>query len=329
MAQYRVSTNAPALQTELADARLGLSNEANTPVRAGGRAGNRRPGAGPPPVVQLREIRYVRPLIASQRGSTASHHQGNLPNDLQITATTTVRQLELRESSATWVLAVSVGWRPYYNGWSSIHPYGWTWVSYDRWAWPRITTADGACRAVVLVPVDIGRAYVSGRCTRIRELVPAWVNNQPVFALSVGFGNFWAGWTGPRSHFARGPVGQWAVAPDRLGGRRSLDQHATVPVPSARRAQGRRGWIASGAVVPPSSDNRQPIQPRAQIVSGVPTPWGSGFQPGGGLNKRSFHQNPTLSSYPDTSRATREQEDGRCRVSQWWSRQEVWWSRQR
>jgi hypothetical protein len=34
-----------------------------------------------------------------------------------------------------WEPAVSVGWAPYVDGYWASTPYGWTWVSYEPWAW--------------------------------------------------------------------------------------------------------------------------------------------------------------------------------------------------
>jgi hypothetical protein len=296
--EYRVSTfNAPALQTELAVTRgwAALSNESGTtPVRAGERtlaAEGQAPSL--PQLFNSARFDAFDRWVASQRGDrTGLASSGQyLPNDLQMYSNDFDRSgsWSYEESYGNvWYPAVSVGWRPYYNGyWSSIHSYGWTWVGYDRWAWPthhygrwgyksnRWFWVPGRHWAPAYVSWGVAPGYVSW--------CPLGFNNQPVFALSVGFGNFWAGWTAvPRSHFARGPVGQWAVAPDRLGGAPfARSGTPPVPVPSMSRAVPRAVANGSrpGAVVPPSSfDNRQPIQPRAQIRQRSPEAvGGSGF----------------------------------------------------
>jgi len=282
--EYRVSTfNAPELQTELAVTRgwAALTNEAGTtPVRAGERtlaAEGQRPS--PPQIFNSARFDAFDRWVATQRGDrTGVATSGQyLPNDLQMYSNDFDRYGSWGFEASygnVWYPAVSVGWRPYYNGyWSSIHPYGWTWVGYDRWAWPthhygrwgyhgnRWFWVPGRQWAPAYVSWGVAPGYVSW--------CPLGFNNQPVFALSVGFGNFWTGWTAvPRSQFARHHVSQWAVPPDRLGGApfaRSF--RPPVPVPPVTRAVPR--VVANGsrpaAVVPPSFDNRQQMQPRTQI----------------------------------------------------------------
>lgn len=99
-----------------------------------------------------------------------------------------------------WCPRVAVGWRPYYDGyWSPLRAYGWTWIGLERWSWPTH---------------HYGRwGFASGTWFWIpgRAFAPAWVSwavaadyvswcplgfdSSPVFAMTVGHGNPWPGWT--------------------------------------------------------------------------------------------------------------------------------------
>jgi hypothetical protein len=143
-----------------------------------------------------------------------------------------------------WYPRVSVGWRPYYHGyWSPVRSYGWTWIGLDRWAWPTH---------------HYGRwGFASGRWFWIpgRAFAPAWVSwasggdyvgwcplgfdSRPVFAMTVGHGNPWPGWTVlSRSQFGvhGAYVPHFAVEPHRLSERTPFVVQATAPVAVPRVA---------------------------------------------------------------------------------------------
>lgn len=280
--EYRVAIFDGA-QTELAVTRgwAALSTEAGTtPVRAGERtiAAAGRPPSGPQLFNSARFDAFDR-WVAAQRGDRAGLAASSqyLPNDLRAYSGDFDRSGNWGYDASygnVWYPTVQVGWRPYYNGyWSSVPSYGWTWIGFDRWAWPthhygrwgyhanRWFWVPGRHWSPAWVSWGVAPGYVSW--------CPLGFNNQPVFALSVSFGNVWAGWTVvPRAHFARAHVGQWAVTPDRLGGA-PFARSATppVPVPRTRSAVPRQvvtNGSQGGAAAPPAFVSRQ-APPRAQI----------------------------------------------------------------
>lgn len=295
--EYRISLfNAPALQTELAVTRgyAALSNEGGTtPLRAGERAlADEGRGPSSPQLFNSARFDAFDRWVAAQRGDRTGVAASSqyLPNDLQVYSNDFDRYGSWGYDTSygnVWYPAVSTGWRPYYNGyWSSIQPYGWTWIGFDRWSWATHHYGRWGYHSNRWFWVPAPRwapAYVSwGVAPGYVSWCPLGFNNQPVFALSVGFGNFWTGWTAvPRAHFARGYVNQWAVAPDRLGvAPFARSVMPPVPVPPVTRAvprvvvNGSRG----GAVAPSAFDNRAQIQPRDQIRQRNPdSSVGSGF----------------------------------------------------
>jgi uncharacterized protein DUF6600/FecR-like protein len=328
--EYRISLfNAPSLQTELAVTRgfAALSNESGTtPLRAGERA-LADEGRAPTPPQLFNSARFdaFDQWVATRRGdrtgvATSSQY---LPNDLRVYSNDFDRYGSWGYDASygnVWYPAVTVGWRPYYNGyWSSVRPYGWTWVGYDRWAWPthhygrwgfhgnRWFWVPGRQWAPAYVSWGVAPGYVSW--------CPLGFNNQPVFALSVGFGNFWTGWTAvPRSQFARHHVSQWAVAPDRLGAASFARAAAPpVPVPAMRRAVPRvvANGSRAGAVVPPSFDNRPQLQPRAQIRPRNPQ------SAGGSGSGQAVVTSPFPSRNPNAVAVPRSPEQGNARTGGW------------
>lgn len=155
-----------------------------------------------------------------------------------------------------WYPNVAADWRPYSDGyWSSFPEYGWMWIGVSAWSWPTH---------------HYGRwGYTGARWYWIpgRTFAPAWVSwgaapgyvswcplgfdNRPVFALSVGSGRGWVGWTVlSRDHFgARGyRVRDYALRADRLPRNAPFMGQAPPPAPRARQAAARRypgsaaGW---------------------------------------------------------------------------------------
>jgi Family of unknown function (DUF6600) len=282
--EYRVSifNGSPALQTELAVTRgwAALSTESGTtPVRAGERT-LAADGQAPTPPQMFNSARFdaFDRWVSAQHGDrtgVASSAQ-YLPDDLRVYSNDFDRNGSWGYEATygnVWYPAVTPGWRPYYNGyWSSVPSYGWTWIGYDRWAWPthhygrwgyygnRWFWAPGRHWAPAWVSWGVAPGYVSW--------CPLGFNNQPVFALSVGVGNFWAGWTVvPRTRFGHGYVGQWAVSANRLGPApfaRSMTP--PVPVPPMGRAVPRVVANGSqGGAVAPSFANRQAAESRPQV----------------------------------------------------------------
>ena len=207
-------------------------------------------------------------------GSTSTQY---LPRDLQMYGGTFDRNGGWQYEPSygyVWFPTVSVGWRPYYNGyWTSVRPYGWTWIGLDSWGWPTH---------------HYGRWGVSrSRWFWIpdRHWSPAWVSwaaapgyvswcplgfdNRPVFSLTIGSHNAWAGWVLlPRTHFGTPGrvVRQYAVASPSFSPHAPLVIQATPPVPSPARAVPRSSLAAATALA---------AAPRASTtgtVGGVPIP---------------------------------------------------------
>jgi hypothetical protein len=234
----------------------------------------------------------LEPLQANVNALSASY----LPRDLQMYGATFDQYGTWRyapDYGNVWYPMVSPDWRPYYNGyWEPIRPYGWTWIGADVWAWP--THHYGrwgfARNAWFWVPDrTFAAAWVSwGSAPGYVSWCPLGFDNRPVFALSMGYGNPWAGWTVlPRTHFgAHGYYApHYAVEP------RHLPQHTvfvtqSVPPVAVPRHLGNGAPGGGGVAVPrngsttragafasrPSPVNSEPspvaIPP---IVTGQPT----------------------------------------------------------
>lgn len=192
------------------------------------------------------------------------------------------------EYGYVWYPRVAVDWRPYYYGyWEPVPLYGWTWIGVDRWAWP--THHYGrwgyARNAWFWIPGrSFAAAWVSwGYADSYVSWCPLGFDNRPVFALSVGFGDGWRGWTvvrrdafGYRDRYAN----RFAISPRDIPRRTAfITQRAAPVVPrysdfrGTRRSDATRSPAAGVAVPrygnrsapPPSSAERaQPIAPRAE-----------------------------------------------------------------
>jgi uncharacterized protein DUF6600 len=189
-----------------------------------------------------------------------------------------------------WYPSVATDWRPYYYGyWAPVPSYGWTWVGVDSWAWPTH---------------HYGRwGYASNRWFWIpgRTWGPAWVSwasandyvswcplgfdSRPVFALSIGSRNAWAGWTVlPRSNF--GVHGYYAnrhaVDARRIPVSTPFIAHTAPPLSFGRspRQQIDNGRVAAGGgiAVPrqaPAASRQAPIgaQPAAAGQQTIDPRW--------------------------------------------------------
>ncbi len=175
-----------------------------------------------------------------------------------------------------WYPSVGADWRPYNDGyWSSVRPYGWTWIGYDVWTWPTHHYGRwGFARSRWFWIPDRrwSAAWVSwGAAPGYVSWCPLGFDNRPVFALSINVGNPWAGWTVvPRTHFGWYSTRQWAVGGDRLRGSTPFIVQANAPVPPARaipRAIVDAGGSA-GVAVPRSSG----VSRRAAATGDSPAP---------------------------------------------------------
>jgi len=99
-----------------------------------------------------------------------------------------------------WYPTVAPSWRPYYYGsWSAVPSYGWTWVGLDAWSWPthHYGRWGHARNAWFWIPGrNWSSAWVSwGIATDYVGWCPLGFDGRPVFALSAGGHQPWAGWT--------------------------------------------------------------------------------------------------------------------------------------
>ncbi len=99
-----------------------------------------------------------------------------------------------------WYPTVAPSWRPYYYGsWSAVPSYGWTWVGLDAWSWPthHYGRWGHARNAWFWIPGrNWSNAWVSwGIATDYVGWCPLGFDGRPVFALSAGGPQPWAGWT--------------------------------------------------------------------------------------------------------------------------------------
>ena len=116
-----------------------------------------------------------------------------------------------------WYPRVSVGWRPYYRGrWTTLKPWGWTWIGYDPWAWPthhygRWGFSAGSWFWIpgrTWGPAYVSWAYAPGYVS----WCPLGWNNYPAvqFGYRGGYGRYynpWNAWTVvPHRGFGRGDV---------------------------------------------------------------------------------------------------------------------------
>jgi hypothetical protein len=125
---------------------------------------------------------------------------------------------------AVWYPRVARTWRPYYHGyWAPLPSYGWTWVGFDAWDWPthhygRWGYARGSWFWVpgrVWAPAWVSWASAPG----FVSWCPLGVNGSSVFALSIGNGDPWTGWTIVRRDTFGGrgyAVHRYAVEPHHL-----------------------------------------------------------------------------------------------------------------
>src|SRR3954462_1319205 len=174
-------------------------------------------------------------------GSSASAQY--LPTDLQMYGGTFEQYGTWQQEAqygAVWYPAVDPGWRPYYNGyWSSVQPYGWTWIGIDAWTWPTHHYGRwgyGHNRWFWVPDRRWAPAWVSwGAAPGYVSWSPLGFDNRPVFG-SVTVGTPWAGWVVlPRTHFGgREFVHRYAVRPEALPRNTPFVQQARAPLAPPR-----------------------------------------------------------------------------------------------
>jgi hypothetical protein len=145
-----------------------------------------------------------------------------------------------------WYPTVAASWRPYYYGsWSPIRSYGWTWIGVDLWSWPthHYGRWGHANRGWFWSPGRTwGPAWVSwAAAPGYVSWCPLGFDGRPVFALSLGVGDPWAGWTvvprrsfGSRNYY----VNRYAVQPHRFPRTTPFIVQSVAPVAVPRYAGG-------------------------------------------------------------------------------------------
>ena len=203
---------------------------------------------------------------------------------------------------AVWYPRVARTWRPYYHGyWAPMPSYGWTWVGFDAWDWPthhygRWGYARGSWFWVpgrVWAPAWVSWASAPG----FVSWCPLGVSGSPVFALSIGNGDPWTGWTIVRRDTFGGrayAVHRYAVEPHHLTRATpfiiqsrapvALSVAASRPAPvvapprSFANAPGPAGLAiprdraaqAGAATSPPPIRRAAPVEGRSRTVEGRP-----------------------------------------------------------
>jgi hypothetical protein len=117
-----------------------------------------------------------------------------------------------------WYPRVKCGWRPYYYGrWSTLRPWGWTWIGSDPWAWPTHHFGRWGFSAGVWFWIPgrhWGPAWVSwAYAPNYISWCPLGWNNWPVIGFSSHYyygGRRWDPWHAwtvvPHHRFATGFV---------------------------------------------------------------------------------------------------------------------------
>jgi hypothetical protein len=126
-----------------------------------------------------------------------------LPRELQTYGGTLDRYGSWQDTAPygyVWYPTVDASWRPYYYGsWSPIRSYGWTWIGADLWSWPTHhygRWGHAGARWFWIPGRTWGSAWVSwAAAPGYVSWCPLGFDGRPVFALSIGAGNPWAGWT--------------------------------------------------------------------------------------------------------------------------------------
>jgi hypothetical protein len=149
------------------------------------------------------------------------------------------------EYGYVWYPRVHVGWRPYYYGrWSWFTPWGWTWISYDKWwGWPTHHYGRWGYRAGSWFWVPKrhwGAAWVYwGAAPGYIGWCPLGWNNRPIYSIVNIHVNGWHG---------HNPYTYWTVVPRHALGAGPVTRYA-VPRGTLRTAVPR--WSVESASAPP------------------------------------------------------------------------------
>ena len=214
----------------------------------------------------------------------ASQSSAYLPQELNVYGTTLDQYGSWQYAAPygyVWYPAVPVDWRPYYYGyWSPVRSYGWTWIGVDAWAWPthhygrwgyvnsRWFWIPGRTWSAAWVSWGSAPGYVSW--------CPLGFDGRPVFALSAGYGNPWAGWTIlPRANF--GVHGYYAhrnaIDPRRVAATTRFAVQNVPPVPPIRQRVITGTPASAGIAVPRQSPvTASPAVSRQAPLETTPAP---------------------------------------------------------
>jgi hypothetical protein len=185
--------------------------------------------------------------VAGRRDARMAASARYLPRELQ-TYGGTLEQYGSWQYAApygyVWYPTVDASWRPYYDGsWSAIRSYGWTWIGDDPWSWPTHhygRWGHANARWFWIPGRTWGPAWVSwAAAPGYVSWCPLGFDGRPVFALSIGVGTTWAGWTVvPRGSFGYRAysVNRLAIQPHRLPRTTPFIVQSTAPVDVPRYA---------------------------------------------------------------------------------------------
>jgi Family of unknown function (DUF6600)/FecR protein len=242
-------------ETELAVVR-GLASLATERSEIAVRAGQRTVASenGAPSVPQsfnsARFDEFDRWVAERRDDRMAASSARYLPRELQTYGGTLDRYGSWQQTAPygyVWYPNVSADWRPYYDGsWSPIPSYGWTWIGADPWSWPTHhygRWGHAGARWFWIPGRTWGPAWVSwAAAPGYVSWCPLGFDGRPVFALSIGGSNSWAGWTVvPRGSFGfrNARVNRYAIQPHLLPRSTPFIVQSVAPVAVPRRAEAR------------------------------------------------------------------------------------------
>jgi hypothetical protein len=237
--EYRVSTLSRELELDVVSGTASLATDLGSARVEAGERSFAREGEAPSYAEAFNSARLdaFDQWSQSQRdvstGDVSGPSSQYLPSDLNAYSSTFDRDGRWENDpsyGSVWYPTVSVGWRPYYNGyWDNVGPYGWTWIGYDRWAWPTHHFGRWGFRSGSWFWIPgrhWGPAWVSwGYSPSYYSWCPLDFFNRPVVSLLFGnrfgfrgaFDPFLCWTVIPRQHFGTGNrVASYAVGGARL-----------------------------------------------------------------------------------------------------------------
>ncbi len=275
---YRVSMySGPEVELAVVHGEASLAtSQGSTPVGAGQRAFSRE-GAAPSAPEPFNSARYdaFEQWSDEQRSAELGDESARyLPSELDTYSYVFDRYGQWRDVEpygSVWYPTVSVGWRPYYNGWwDSYSNWGWFWIGGDPWAWPTHHYGRwGFDGGWYWIPQRrFGAAWVSWALSPgYMGWCPLGWHNRPVIGIHLDNAYYggrymdpWNAWTVvPRGHFGNGVrVSSVAVRGSGLdvAVRRGMVEQTVAPqalgraVPRMSRPIGPMGAGASGVSSP-------------------------------------------------------------------------------